>query len=378
MSKQYHNRRRKPPSSTIIPVTDRDSDTTTSPRQTGRRERNCRTWSNLALGALIPLTIGIGTVVITLQQQRSEERRFQQIQDNEDRRRNQDQQIASWTREQDQRQADDLHHQNVYSHYVIDISNSIFKQQNHTTTFVDNRTRLNYIRSQTLTALFDLDCRRKTWLFKFLYENRLLPSILQSTSLDLRGANLSCITLKSANAKSLEFKGLVLPSADLKSASFVKCLFEDGADFSGSSLENVKFTQSFFRCDNRKVLFNDATLSHIDFSGVYLCNVTLSGADLSGANFTAVTFQGIVDLTATNLSFTTFKDGGVSTEFSMVITNSDMTGSSILEDEWFNTAMYQGRIEMMNVILPNGTWLINETINLIQNGNAEQNVSRTI
>jgi hypothetical protein len=162
--------------------------------------------------------IGIGTVVITLQQQKNEDRRvqqtqdnedrrFQQTQENEDRRRNQDQHIANWTREQDQQQADNLHYQNVYSRYIIDISNSIFKQQIYTATFADNRTRFDYIRSQTLTALVDLDCQRKTWLFEFLHENQLLPSLLQSTSLKLQGANLSCITFKSTNSKIFQFYG---------------------------------------------------------------------------------------------------------------------------------------------------------------------------
>ncbi|CAF4462083.1 unnamed protein product, partial [Adineta steineri] len=119
-----------------------------SSRQTERHEKPYMTWLNLALSAFIPLAIGVGTVVITMQQQHNEDRRFQQIQDNEYRR-----------HEQDQQQADSLHYQNVYSHYITDISNSIFKQQNQTTIFVDNRTRLDYIRSQTLTTLVDLDCQ---------------------------------------------------------------------------------------------------------------------------------------------------------------------------------------------------------------------------
>jgi hypothetical protein len=86
-------------------------------------------------------------------------------------------------------------------------------------------------------------------------------------------------------------------------------------------------------------------------------------------------FQGTIDLTGTDLAFTTFKDVGMYADFSMIISNANMTGASILEDEWFIGARYKGQIEMMNVILPNGTWLWNETINLIQNGNAEKNVS---
>ncbi|CAF4337584.1 unnamed protein product, partial [Adineta steineri] len=55
----------------------------------------------------------------------------------------------------------------------------------------------------------------------------------------------------------------------------------------------------------------------------------------------------------------------------MIITNANMTGASIMEHEWFTEAMSKGQIEIMNVILPNGTWLLNETRNWIENGNAE-------
>jgi uncharacterized protein YjbI with pentapeptide repeats len=300
--------------------------------------------------------IGISTVVITLQQQKNEDRR----------------------RDQDQQQADNLHYQNVYSRYIVDISNAIFKQQSYTETFVDNRTRFDYIRSQTLTALVDLDCQRKTWLFEFLHENQLLPSLLQSTSLKLQGANLSCITLKSTISKEYEFYGLELPSVDLENASFIKCFFFSGSNFNGSSMENIKFTQSFFLCNDGKNRFEDAMLSQSNFYGAFLCNVSFNRADLFYANFTAAAFLGTIDLTGTDLAFTTFKDVAVRADFSMIITDANMTGASIFEDEWFKRAMYQGQIEMMNVILPNGTWLWNETINLIRNGNAEKNVSHRI
>jgi uncharacterized protein YjbI with pentapeptide repeats len=311
--------------------------------------------------------IGIGTVVITLQQQK-----------NEDRRRDQDQNIANWTREQDQQQTDNLHYQNVYSRYIIDISNSIFKQQNYTATFVDSDARFGYIRSQTLTALVDLDCQRKTWLFEFLHENQLLPS-LQSASLTLQGANLSCITLKSTISKTYYFSGLELPSVDLEYASCIKCVFIGGVKFDGSSMKNITFTQSNFDCNNdEKNRFENAMLSHANFDGAVLCNVSFYGADLFYADFTAAVFRGTIDLTGTDLAFTIFKDVIVAGDFSMIINYANMTGASILEYEWFNRAMYEGRLKMMNVILPNGTWLWNETINLIQNGNAEKNVSHRI
>ncbi|CAF1004500.1 unnamed protein product [Adineta steineri] len=362
MSRHHQKRRRQSPPSTIIYVPDRDSDTNIPPRQTERHEKPCLTWLKLALGALIPLAIGICTVVITVQQQQNEDRRFQQTQDNEYRR-----------REQDQQQADNLHYQNVYNHYIIDISNSIFKQQNQTTTFVDNRSRLDYIRSQTLTTLVDLDCQRKTWLFEFLHENQLLPSSLQSTSMNLQNTNFSCITLKDTISKKFVFNGLVLSSVDLNDASFIKCLFLDCVDFRGSSMAHINLIQSSFYCFNGTTLFERAMLSHANFYRVFLYNVSFDEADLTYANFTSAVFNGKIVLTGADLAFTTFKDVIVEDSFSMIITNANMTGASFLEDKSLIKAMSQGLIDIMNVILPNGTWLLNETMNWIKNGNAETN-----
>ncbi|CAF0993558.1 unnamed protein product [Didymodactylos carnosus] len=364
-----HQRRPRvapPPSTAIMDTTDPVSDTiTTPPAQTDRREKRCLIWSKLAFAALVPLMIGIATVLIALQQQRSEDRRFQQTQENEDRR-----------REQDQQQANDLHYQDVYKTYISDISNAIFKQQDQSNSFADLRTRLDYIRSQTLTALLDLDCRRKTWLFEFLHGNELLAGPPQSTSLDLSGAALSCIRItKSINSKNLRFNALALSSVDLTNASFIDRYFEYGADFSGSAMENINFTRSRFvrQGENPRFLFKDANLFGADFSGAALSDVSFGGADLSYAVFNAVEFGEQVDLTGTNLVFTTFKDVKLSPSFPMIITNANMTGALILEQEWFISAMNRGQIHMMDVILPNGTWLLNETKNFIRNGNAEEN-----
>ncbi len=81
-------------------------------------------------------------------------------------------------------------------------------------------------------------------------------------------------------------------------------------------------------------------------------------------------------MSGTNLVFSDFSDVTLSASFSMVIINANMTGASIFDNSEFKEALNKGQLQTMNVILPNGTWLINDT-NLIQNGNAEINVSHS-
>ncbi|CAF0834307.1 unnamed protein product [Adineta steineri] len=76
MRRNSQSQRRQSSPTTLLHVTDRDSDTTMPPRQTERHEKPYMTWLNLALSAFIPLAIGVGTVVITMQQQQNEDRRL--------------------------------------------------------------------------------------------------------------------------------------------------------------------------------------------------------------------------------------------------------------------------------------------------------------
>jgi uncharacterized protein YjbI with pentapeptide repeats len=357
-----------------------------------RRETRCLTWSNVFLDAMIPLMIGIFTIVAFVLQQQNEDRRREQDQLIGNLTRQKDMDLANLTRQQDhhfeedrraqdQHQADDLHYQEVFKSYIEDISDALFKQQTDKT-FINNQTLLSYIRSKTLIALEELDCGRKTRLFVFLCENVLLPRIVQfnngtNLSLDLSSANLSYISLKRSLYKRFIFDSLCLSSVDLTNASFIGCEFLNGVNFSDSVMENAKFTNSRFECSldtvsGTHISFDRAVLTGADFRGSFLCDISFTGTDLSNANFSNVCFQGKVHFEGANLTNTDFFKSRRLSVFSMDIVNSNMIGAIFSSD--LNTAIRLGNIYMNNVILPNGTWSMNQS-NLIFNGNAEVNVS---
>ncbi|CAF2850882.1 unnamed protein product [Rotaria sp. Silwood2] len=331
-------------------------------RKQSKRERRCLTWTHMVTGALVPLMIGIFTVVLTIQQYRISERHRQQ-----------DQQIARAYREQDQRQADDLHFQQVYRNYIKDISETVFKLKHLNQTFRDNRTKFHYIRSKTLSALRELNSKRKTQLFMFLYENNLLPT------LDLSGSDLSNITLNSSTFKKYEFRNLSLPSSDLTSASFIGCQFKEGVNFKESMMYRTKFVKTNFSCikkytidepaENVYVYFDGTQLIGADFCETTLCDVSFNGADLSYANFTRATLGGRIDFEGTNLALVDFTNIWFETPIFVNILNTNMAGVRCSGESWLRTNQ-RGYIKMANVILPNETWLINET-NLVLNGDAE-------
>ena len=343
-------------------------------------DSSCLIWTNVALAALIPLMIGIATVVITVQQQK-----------NEGERRNHDLQIARDNREQDQRQADELYLQDVYKTYIQDVSSTLFiDQQNANFSSIENQSKLAYVRSQTLTALDELDAQRKTRLFLFLYENSLLPRISSSNendneiSLVLSRANLANINLANIRSNRLQFKRLSLPSVDLTNSSFIGCDFIDGVDFRDSAMDNVKFNASDFRC--RKVyldvdspleeisaFFNDATLVRADFAAAQLCDISFKGVKMAYSNFSRTRFWGRFDIIGTDLRYADFRGSRILAPMFITIENTNMIDAQ-LDNSAFQLATIEGRLRMMNVILPNGTWIVND-MNVISNGNAEQNVS---
>ncbi|CAF1092295.1 unnamed protein product [Didymodactylos carnosus] len=104
-----------------------------------KREARRFNWTNVALGALIPLSIGIGTVVITLMQQKVDSQRQKQERELDDRRYNAERNEDDRRYNLEQDQADELYRQGLYKSTVEDISGALLKS-NHT--FLDDKTRL--------------------------------------------------------------------------------------------------------------------------------------------------------------------------------------------------------------------------------------------
>ncbi|CAF1517669.1 unnamed protein product, partial [Didymodactylos carnosus] len=208
------------------------------------------TWTKLVLSALVPLMIGIFTVVSTIQQQRipNEHRRQdhqiaatqrKQDQDLANLTRIKDQQIANLTREQDkqhttelrrqdQRQAKDFYSNDVFKTYIEDILNSLFKA-NHESKFVDDATRPSYIRAKTLTALRELDPDRRKHVLLFLYETKLINMQLATENGSFMLLKITGLEpLKSTPVKSAP-SGIAAWKKTPSSLALVKFTFESNA-----------------------------------------------------------------------------------------------------------------------------------------------------
>ncbi|CAF1356946.1 unnamed protein product [Rotaria sordida] len=273
----------------------------------------------LCSSALVPLMIGVLSVVFTILQlqiaQKNREKdlqianltrqqdyeiaelRRQQDQNISNQLREKDLQIASLTRQQDyliaeqrrqqdielareqreqEREFDDRRQKDqVLSSYLKDMSDMLLQ----TNITVYSETRSTIFRAKALAVIRQLDPKRNAFLIQFLYESRLIirrgdePSVI-----DLQGANLSYIDLSTSTTrddyKRSNMSFLYLSGVDLSNASF-HGRYLVNSTFSESTLTGMNFQHS----DLRDVDFYKSSLSFSSFA-----NARASGSDFSKAN----------------------------------------------------------------------------------------------
>ena len=223
-------------------------------------------WYQLSLGdflkacstALVPLMIGVMTLVTTLQQNKLA---------NDNRR--QDLYIAQATRQ-------DLilsTYLNEMSRLLIDFNFNLSKQ-----------VRSIVVRPKTLTALHQLNPQRKVLLLEYLYESNLIRSrhyIFEQYTTDLREADLKQIDLNPKEFDRRPLTYLSLVGTHLNEAKFDQCQL-NGADFELAQMAKASFRGSLLE----NVNFFRTSLINTDFTDAIISRSDLTYANLTGSNIT--------------------------------------------------------------------------------------------
>jgi uncharacterized protein YjbI with pentapeptide repeats len=286
---------------------------------------NHRIWLKLMLTALIPLMIGVFTIVSTLLQYKLSSQQ-----------RNQDKSDSLLFRQQSERHADSLQKETVLVTYLNDVS-KLLMLENETKIFV-------HIRTKTLTSLRQIDSERRKNLLLFLYESELIyqkPEQQISSLLKLDGADFNGIHFEHTIENHCSFTRLYLHNVYLSNSTFIKC-YIDRANFSRSVMYNVMFCESMLI----RTSFKWALLDNASFYRTKLTTMNFCGASLAGSRFTG----------------TTWSNAGVD------FTNTNLTGAILSNEQLKNSTLF-------NCILPNGTWGPIQMRNLVINGDLDQNVS---
>ncbi|CAF4057967.1 unnamed protein product [Rotaria sordida] len=283
---------------------------------------NYHEWIKFFLSALIPLMIGVFTIVTTMLQQKLS-----------DQQREQDKEDARLFRLQSDHQTDILRQETVFDTYIDDISAILMENEVQ---------HLVHIRIKTLTSLRQLDPERKQHLLLFLYESGLIyhhSTKPISSLLRVNYVNFNDIFFKGTMENQCSFLRLYLHEAYLSNSSFIDCYIDRG-NFSNA----IMYKATFFNTLLIRSSFKFASLVKANFNKSKLAGIDFSGASLVESIFTGTLWK------ERNVNFT----------------NANLTGAIISNEQLHNSTLY-------NCILPNGTWGLIYTKNLVVNGDVEQN-----
>ncbi|CAF0997427.1 unnamed protein product [Adineta steineri] len=154
------------------------------------------------------------------------------------------------------------------------------------------------------------------------------------------------------------FDKLSLIYVNITNGSFIGCTFNGKSQFYHSEMQNISFVGSIFKID-QKHHFDQVSLNYCDFRNVSMEHTKFENSSLIYANFS--------DAYLNNVEFSK----------NTFLTNSDFYNSKYDWTHFTETVLTDSRIDLTdsklhfsNVILPNGTWLINYN-NIMKNGDAE-------
>jgi uncharacterized protein YjbI with pentapeptide repeats len=263
--------------------------------------------------ALVPLMIGVMTLIMRIQQnkqanqnhlndlqigkdlreqelkldeaRRKQDRelanaRYEQDQLLDNQRREQDYQLKQHHRQQDLQIAQTIRLDFILSTYLNEMSQLLIKY-NFT---LNENLRQTVARPKTLTALEQLDPKRKTLVLEFLHESNLIRGqhiFFESSRINMNGANFNNIDLTNTQLTYRIISYLSLADTQVINASFHNCdmkvsNFERaimiGTSFNGALLSNSKFFRT--------------SLVNTDFTDTNVVSADFIQANLTGSNIT--------------------------------------------------------------------------------------------
>ncbi|CAF2241105.1 unnamed protein product [Rotaria magnacalcarata] len=304
---------------------------------------------------LLPLALGVFTIVITFQQQEAAKQQ-----------REGDQRAAELQREQE-RNLDEQRYQNErFDTYIKEMGDLLEK---HNGSIISSEVAATLGRVKTLNIFRQLDPQRTIGVIRFLYEAKQLTNTQENHSLDLSTANLldidfrdtainakqlDKISLKSISLSNATFVGIKMSHVNFSGNQFYVANFSLGrisdadfsftifnnANFSPIQLDNVNFLSTelnsvnFSFGDIRSVYFESSSLRSINFSFASLINARLPSAQLEQTNFSCAQLF--------NVSFVSARLENI--DFSHALLNNvDFSSATLLNVNFSHTRLHNVR-----------------------------------
>ena len=259
--------------------------------QTDRVNR-CLTSNNalhLLSSLLLPLILGIFTVVITFEQQRITRQQWLADKNESRLQREQELQIAIDERTVQTRMNQERCKDELLVAYIKEIGDML---QENNGSLTSNKLTHILARAKTINAIGQLDGFRQTLILRFLYEADQLTITDRYDTLDISTAQFVNIDYEKFKEIS-QTKNISLTGVHLLNCTFVN--YGIGLmNLSLARLHNVNFSSARLAL----VTFSSAQLRNIDFSESTLADVTFLSARLFQVIFSRVRFANVTFLSA--------------------------------------------------------------------------------
>ncbi|CAM4857880.1 unnamed protein product [Rotaria socialis] len=226
---------------------------------------------------LLPLVLGVFTLVITMQQQQLAKQQREQDRVSADRQREQDRNLSELQRVQEKNLNDERYQNEVLNNYIKEMAKSLNENDGSLT---KNEVTATVARVKTLNIFRQLDAKRNIQIIRFLYEAKQLDKSQENDSLDLSTAELCHMDFRESAINKKKLNNLSLTG-----------LFVSNATFIGIDMEHDNFSHTVFDVINfssthmRNTIFLDSRLKNTNFSCSQLNIVNLTSAKLENINF---------------------------------------------------------------------------------------------
>ncbi|CAF3357720.1 unnamed protein product [Rotaria socialis] len=277
---------------------------------------------------LLPLALGVFTVVITFQQQSAAKQQRDDDREAAEQQRINDRNASQQQRDQEKQEAGllriqekDLDKQRYengrFDTYIQQMGKLLEKYHG---SIKSSGVAATLARVKTLNIFRQLDAHKNIRIIRFLYEAKQLTDTPENRSLDLSTAELSDIDFREASINKKILNNLSLTDVFLSNATFIGITMThvnfaftqfntanfllaeiNNANFSSAGFSNISFVSTSFSNtifaeatfknvnfsskNIRGVNFNRSTLVHVDFSFSVLYDADFSSASLTNVNF---------------------------------------------------------------------------------------------
>lgn len=252
---------------------------------------------------LLPLALGIFTVVITFhqqsaaKQQRAEDREAARLQREEDRnasilQRQQDQNLSKLIREQEKNLDEQRYKNGLFDTYIQEMAKLSEKYNG---SIISAEVAATIARVKTLNIFRLLDASRNARVVRFLHEAKQLTDTSENSALDLSTASLTDIDFRHIAVDQTRLDDISLKGVFLFNATFIDIKMKY-FDFSVNEFNSVNFAHSnvyngtFERSQFKNINYMPHVCELVSFASTQIVNVNFSSANIYKTSFVGSSF----------------------------------------------------------------------------------------